>query len=396
MLQPWRAAKARNSADEEGRMTLQSMAMRSVLRAPVAAMLLAGAGLCLPATAAPPAPDGAQPFRITRSDPALDALIAPGAKLVTIASGFGFADGPVWVRGNARAPGYLLVSSIIGNVIYKVTPQGRVSPYLEGAGYSGSDFAQIGKLASFARLHLILIGPNCTGIDGQGRLVWCAGQDRALKRLEKDGTRTTLADMGGGKRFNGPNDVAIAANGAIYFTDSDVGLRGGINGGLAQMPDSVWMWKDGTVSRIVSREDLGEEPNGIALSPDDRFLYLSAGTAGPNPRIMRYPVGPDGSVGPGIVFTQGDGIGDGMKTDAQGNLYSTGPMTGTVRITSPTGTLLGILHMPRPGDAEPRKLICASALAFGGDDARTLYITACDALYAIALKSPGVLQGPTR
>jgi sugar lactone lactonase YvrE len=175
-----------------------------------------------------------------------------------------------------------------------------------------------------------------------------------------------------------------------------VGLRGGINGGLAQMPDSVWMWKDGAVSRIVSRGELGEEPNGIALSPDGKYLYLSAGTAAPNPRIMRYPVGPEGNVGPGIVFTQGDGIGDGMKTDARGNLYSTGPMTGTVRITSPAGKLLGILHMPKPGNAEPRTLICASALAFGGDDARTLYITACDALYAIALKSPGLLQGPAR
>ncbi len=110
---------------------------------------------------------------------------------------------------------------------------------------------------------------------------------------------------------------------------------------------------------------------------------------------MRYPVRPDGSVGPGTVFTEGDGIGDGMKTDAAGNLYSTGPMTGTVRITAPSGKLLGILHMPRPAaDAEPRKLICASALAFGGDDAKTLYVTACDDIYAIRLKSPGRLEGP--
>ena len=354
------------------------------------------AWLGLSAASAQPAPQNAapQPFGITRADPALNALIAPSARLKTVASGFGFSDGPVWVRGGGGVPGYLLVSSIIANVIYKVTPDGRVSPFLEKAGYSGSDFAHDGKLAYFARIHVILIGPNCTGVDGQGRLIWCAGQDRAVKRLEADGSRTTLADNADGKRFNGPNDVAIAADGSIYLTDSDVGLRGGINGGLAQMPDAVWLWRDGKVTQVVSRAELGDEPNGIALSPDDRWLYLSAGTVSAKPRIMRYPVKPDGSVGPGSLLTEGEGIGDGMKTDAQGNLYSTGPLTGTVRITSPAGKLLGVLHLPKPGDREPSKLICASALAFGGDDAKTLYITACDDVYAIRLRSPGILEGP--
>ncbi len=359
-------------------------------------MLAAWVGLS--AATAQPAPPGAspQPFTITRADPALDALIAPNTKLRTVASGFGFSDGPVWIRGQGGQPGYLLVSSIIGNVIYKVTPDGRVSVFLDKAGYSGTNFAHDGKLAYFARIHVILIGPNCTGVDGQERLVWCAGQDRALKRLEADGSRTVLADNFEGKRFNGPNDVAIAPGGAIYFTDSDVGLRGGINGGLAQMPDAVWMWKDGKVTQVVSRPELGDEPNGIALSPDGSYLYLSAGTVSPSPRIMRYPVKPDGSVGPGSLFTEGDGIGDGMKTDAQGNLYSSGPLTGTVRITSPAGKLLGLLHLPKPGDREPSKLICASALAFGGDDAKTLYITACDDVFAIRLRSPGLLEGPVR
>lgn len=369
-------------------------------RSLAAALAMACLGLAGPqsmAKAQPaPASATAEPFRIVRADPALDALIAPDAKLRTIASGFGFSDGPVWVRGTAREPGHLLISSIIGNVIYKITPQGHVSVFMDKAGYSGSDFVRDGKLSYFMRFHLILIGPNCTGIDPQGRLVWCAGQDRAIKRLETDGTHTILADNADGKRFNGPNDVSIAANGAIYFTDSDVGLSSGINGGLAQMPNSVWMIRDGKVTKAVSREDLGGEPNGIALSPDDKYLYLSAGTMTPDPRIIRYPVKPDGSVGPGEVFTRGDGIGDGMKTDVAGNLWSTGPMPGIVRITSPAGKLLGLLHMPTVGDKEPKKLICASALAFGGDDAKTLYITACDDVYAIDLKAPGLLEGPVK
>jgi gluconolactonase len=240
------------------------------------------------------------------------------------------------------------------------------------------------------------MGPGCAGVDHEGRIVWCAGQDRAIKRMEKDGTRTVLAGGFEGKHFNGPNDVAIAADGAIFFTDSDVGLRGGIlHATDVQMPDSVWRWKDGKVTLAVSREQLGSEPNGIALSPDDKYLYLSAGTVTPDPRIMRFPVHADGTVGPGELFTRGAGIGDGMKTDPRGNLGSTDAMPGTVRITAPTGKLLGLLHMPSKGDEEPRKTTCASSLAFGGDDAKTLYVTGCEYIYAIPLRAAGGLEGPS-
>lgn len=341
-------------------------------------------------------PPPAHPFSITRLDPSLDALIAPDAKPRIVAAGFGFVDGPVWIRGRNGAQGYLLAVSIIGNVIYKVTAAGKVSVFLDRAGYSGTDFAHTGKLTYIDGIHMILIGPNCTGVDWQGRLIWCAGQDLAIMRLEKDGTRTVLANGFEGKHFNGPNDVAIARNGAIYFTDSDVGLRGGIQGGLAQMPDSVWRWKDGKVTMALSREQLGAEPNGIALSPDDKYLYLSAGTGSPDPRLMRYPVDADGSLGPGEVLTHGRGIGDGMKTDSRGNIYSTDGPRGIVRITSPTGRPLGLLNLPTAGNVEPRKITCASSLAFGGDDAKTLYITACEYIYAIRLRTPGILEGPAQ
>jgi gluconolactonase len=334
------------------------------------------------------------PFRMERLDPALDALIAPDAQLRTVASGFGFSDGPVWVRRKGNEPGYLLAVSIIANAIYKITPEGQVSVFMDKAGYTGDDYLHDGKFAYIARIRMLLIGPNCTGVDWQGRLVWCAGQDRALKRLEKDGTTTILADRGDGKRFNGPNDVAIAANGAIYFTDSDVGLRGGINGGLAEQPNSIWMVKDSKVMQVVSREELGTDPNGIALSPDDKYLYLSALNPEGGRRMMRYPILANGDAGKGETFVDGPGIGDGMKTDPNGNVYSTGPYPGVVQITSPKGKVLGLLHMPTNGNKEPQRLICASALAFGGDDAKTLYVTACDDIYAIDLKAPGRLQGP--
>jgi gluconolactonase len=352
-------------------------------------------GLSLTSAQTPkPADIAAHPFSITRSDPALDALIAPDARIRTVAQGFGFIDGPVWVRGHGGEKGFLLASSIIGNVVYKVTAEGHVSVYLDQAGYSGQDFANVGKLAYIGRIHMILFGPGCTGIDAQGRLIWCAGQDLQIKRLERDGTRTVLADGYQGKHFNGPNDVAIAPDGAIFFTDSDVGVRGGINGPNVQMPDSVWRWKDGKVTMAVSREKLGAEPNGIALSPNGNYLYLSAGTVSPDPRMFRFEVHADGSTGPAELFTHGAGIGDGMKTDPAGNVWSTDALPGTVRITSSAGKLLGLLHMPTLGDQEPRKTTCASSLAFGGDDAKTLYVTACEFIYAIPLRVAGSLEGP--
>jgi gluconolactonase len=369
--------------------------MRSSLQA---AARLIGLLVCMRLSVAGAQPaqvdSAAQPFRIERLDPSLDELIAPDAQARTIAAGFGFSDGPVWIKGRGGAEGYLLAVSIIDNVIYKVTAAGRVSVFLDHAGYSGSDVAEVGKLALIGRAHVILIGPNCTGVDRQGRVIWCAGQDLALMRLEQDGTRTVLAAGFAGRHFNGPNDVAIARDGAIYFTDSDVGLRGGIHSPRVQMPDSVWRWQDGEVALAVSREQLGAEPNGIALSPDDRYLYLSAGTGSADPRLMRCPVRADGSIAACEVFAHGRGIGDGMKADRLGNLYSTDGPLPLVRITSPAGRPLGLLHLPVPSEEEPRKTVCASALAFGGDDGRTLYVTACEYLYAIALKSPGILEGP--
>jgi gluconolactonase len=109
---------------------------------------------------------------------------------------------------------------------------------------------------------------------------------------------------------------------------------------------------------------------------------------------MRYVVKADDTLGEGTLFTQGVGIGDGMRSDSQGNIYSTGGAgPGLVRVTAPSGTLLGTINLPVLG-AEPKKQICATNVAFGGLDARTLYIAACDAVYKIRLKVAGVLEGP--
>ncbi len=332
-----------------------------------------------------PAP---KPFSITRSDPALDAIVSPDAALEVIASGFGINEGVLWVNDGER--GYLLVSSLIDNVMYKITPDHTVSVFMEKAGYTGRDPNHVGMQTRSGRSHVIIIGPNCATLDGQGRLVWCAAQDLAVKRLERDGTQTVLADGYQGKHFNGPNDIALKSDGAIYIADSDVGLRDGGMSPLKQMPDNVWLVKDGKVSVALEQTALGANPNGLVLSPDEKYLYLTAGR-----RLKRYEVKADDTLGDGVVIAEGEGITDGMKVDTKGNVYSTsGAGPGVIRITSADGKLLGFLNLPIAGNSEPKRQICATNLAFGGKDGKDLFVSACDAVYRIRMNVAGVVPGP--
>src|SRR3984957_4544886 len=158
-----------------------------------------------------PAP-AAQPFNITKADPALDSIIASDAKLELLGDRFGLTEGPVWVRDGKD--GYLLISEMLGNVIYKITADKKVSVFLEQAGYSGDDINNAGIQTRRDRMYVLMIGPECTTLDSQGRLVWCASNDGKIMRLERDGTRTVLADSYQGKRFNAPNDAVIRSDGA--------------------------------------------------------------------------------------------------------------------------------------------------------------------------------------
>jgi gluconolactonase len=333
-----------------------------------------------------PAP-ASKPFNITRSDPGLDAIVAADTKAELLATGFGLNEGPVWVREGQS--GYLLVGGLLDNVIYKVAADTTVSVFMEQAGYTGKDVNHTGTQTRSGRSHVLLIGPSCASLDSQGRLIWCADNDRAVMRLEKDGTRTVLSPGSNGKRFSGPNDIVVAKDDAVYLTDNDFGLRDGGKNPDKQLPNGIYRIKDGQSTMVLDAMVLGGIPNGIVLSPDERYLYANAGQ-----RMMRYEVKADGSLGPGSLFTQGPGIGDGMKVDTLGNVYSTsGAGPGIVRITAPTGTLLGYLNLPIVG-GEPKKQICATNIAFGDLDARSLYVTACDHVYRIRLKVAGVMPGP--
>jgi gluconolactonase len=334
-------------------------------------------------------PPQAASFSVTRADQALDAIVPRNAKAELIASGFGLNEGPVWVAEGKG--GYLLVGGLLDNVIYRVDSNRRVSVLLEQAGYSGSDVDHVGTQTRSGRSHVLLIGPSCASLDSQGRLIWCADNDRAVMRLEKDGTRTVLSAGVDGKRFSGPNDLAVTSTDAVYFTDNDFGLRDAGRSPDKQLPNAIWLVKDGRTIQVLDARALGGIPNGIALSPDERYLYLTAGE-----KMMRYAVKPDGTLGEGGVFTAGPGIGDGIKVDRQGNVYSaSGGGPGIIRITAPDGRLLGFLNLPIYG-GEPKRQICATNEAFGDPDGRSLYVTACDAVYRIRLKIEGIRPGPAR
>jgi gluconolactonase len=147
----------------------------------------------------------------------------------------------------------------------------------------------------------------------------------------------------------------------------------------------VFMVKNGAVSLLVDEEKLGGMPNGLAFSPDEKYLYLNANFN----RIMRYEVNPDGTLGKGTVFRNGEGS-DGIKVDVNGNVYTTsGAGPGEVRITSPEGVRIGTINLP-VYNHEPQAQICATNIAFGDDDSKGLYITACEHVYRLQMKIAGI------
>jgi gluconolactonase len=326
---------------------------------------------------------GGAPFRIETLNPALEALVDATAQLEQLGDRFALTEGPVWMPDPAG--GYLLFSDNAANVVYRWEQGKPLSVFLERSGYTGRDVSSVGAQTVAGRVPILLIGSNGLALDPQRRLVVTAMNDRTVFRLEKDGTRTVLADRYEGRRFNGPNDLVVKSNGSVYFTDTVWGLRGADKDPAREIPYSgTFLIKDGTVTLLLSDKDTaGAFGNGITLSPDEKVLYVTAGTRG----TMRYDVRPDDTITNGRLFVA-HGV-DGMKTDERGNLYTTsGGTPGIVQVTSPEGTPLGRFHLPQPS-YEPRPRVCATNVAFGDADGRGLYITACTHLFKIRMKVAG-------
>jgi len=327
-------------------------------------------------------------FTIEENAPGgLKGLIDPKAKIEVLGDRYGLTEGGVWI--DDADGGHLLFADLISNVIYRWDRKNGTTVFLENAGYTGDDLYKAGTQTLRGRMHVLLIGPNGIALDPEGRLVWCAITDRKVVRLEKDGTRTVIADRYEGKRFSGPNDLAYRSDGMLYFTDTIWGMRGAREKGKEserELPfTGIFTVKDGKLAVALDDKALGAQPNGIAFSPDEKHLYANADFK----NIMRYDVQPDGSLTNGKVFVPGEGS-DGIKVDVKGNVYTTaGAGPGEVRITSPEGVRLATLKLPL-SDKEPRAQVCTTNVAFGDADSKGLYIMACEVNFRVQMLVEGV------
>lgn len=292
---------------------------------------------------------------IVRLDPALDALVSGDAALEKLAGDFKPAlEGGVWVRGG----NYLLFSNKAARVINRWTPAGALSVFLDLAAIAKVDDPDVNLSSG-------------TTLDSQARLVYCSQGERAVIRLERDGRRTVLADAVDGTRLGSPNDLVYRSDGALYFTDNP---NEGVTG--------TYLLKNGRVM-LVTREP--RRPNGIALSPDERFLYVNdSGGVGGKRSVWRFEVQPDGLATRGRIWVDmsGDsarGIPDGMKVDTKGNVWDAGP--GGLWILSPEGTHLGTVLTPDQ----------VSNVAFGDADGKGLFLTLHSALYRLRVKVAGLM-----
>jgi len=301
---------------------------------------------------------------VARLDPAIDEIVPRNAKIHKLAEGFKFTEGPVWVRDG----GYLLFSDPNSNTIYKYKPDGQLSVFREKSGYEGADIAEYGQP-----------GSNGLTVDAQGRLTINQHGNRRVVRLEQNGELTVLADRYEGKRLNSPNDLVYRSDGTLFFTDPPFGLPKFYDDPRKELPYSgVFALYRGKL-KLVSTDLKG--PNGIAFSPDEKYLYLGNWDE-QKKVVMRYEVGINGSLSNGRVFfdmtsAKGDDALDGIKVDQRGNLYVSGP--GGLWILSPEGKHLGTVFAPM----HPHQM------AWGYEDGKTLYLTARSGLYRMRLNVPG-------
>ena len=326
---------------------------------------------------------------VVRLNRAVDDIVPDDAKLEKLAGEFGFLEGPVWISKGR----YLIFSDIPANVIRKWSPEdGKVSVFQKYTGFTGTDSTHVGGQASNGRALITQVGSNGITLDAQGRVVYCAHGDRQVVRLEESGRHTVLANQYEGKRLNSPNDLVYKSDGSLYFTDPPYGLptQGDSDpikelqvNGVYRIP-KAFDRRPGTAPARDQLQLLVKDvprPNGIAFSPDEKFLYVD--NSGPKKLWMRYRVKEDGTLTDAKVFYDATsdprpGGPDGMKVDREGNVYSTGP--GGVWIFSPEGKPLGVILTPER----------AANVNWGGADRKTLYITASSSIYRVTLKVPGV------
>lgn len=350
----------------------------------VLALIASGFGMLIPTgnvdashAPSPAAASEAMPLKVDRLDSAIDRIIPRGARLERISTGYQWIEGPVWTQGA------LYFAEIHSNSIRKWTPGKGASIFLQPSGYKGS--APYGGPEP---------GSNGMTLDPRGRLTVAGHAQRDVYRFESlspTATITILADRYQGKRLNSPNDLVYRSDGSLYFTDPPYGLRTQNDSdpkkelklnGVYRVPNAVEQKPGAPPDRAALQLVISDlpRPNGIAFSPDEKYLYVD--NSEPRKQWWRYRVLPDGKVtDPKLLYdaTSDSRVGgpDGMKVDEEGNIYSAGP--GGVWIFSPEGKHLGTILMPER----------TANLAWGPPHRKTLYITASTSVYRVRLNIPG-------
>ena len=311
--------------------------------------------------------------QIVRSDPAFTRLVPEGARIEVLATGFAWAEGPVWVKNG----GFLLFSDIPRNSVMKWTLQDGATVFLKPSGFTG--------IVDYGHEP----GSNGLTIDAQGRLISCEHGDRRVSRLEIDGGKRTLADNYQGKRLNSPNDVIVKSDGSIWFTDPSFGIDSFYEGEKQEpeLPQNVYR-VDGQTGDVTMVCDEVIGPNGLAFSPDESVLYIVESRSKPR-TIRAFDVAGDGRslTNNRVLIDAQQGTPDGFRVDTHGNLWcgwgmGTDELDG-VRVFSPQGEALGHIALPER---------CAN-VCFGGRHRNRLFMAASHGLYSLYVNTQGVRGG---
>jgi gluconolactonase len=293
--------------------------------------------------------------------PDFDKYRLPLASVERLATGCRWSEGPVYL-GDARC---VLWSDIPNDRILRWDEDtGAVTPYRKPSNNA-----------------------NGNTRDRQGRLVTCEHRGRRVVRTEYDGALTVLMDRHEGKRLNSPNDVVVASDGAVWFTDPVFGLLGYYEGEKAEseLPAAVWRIDPRTGRASMIADDIAA-PNGLAFSPDERTLYVVASRETPR-KILAFDVVDGTRIANRRVFIDAEGGSpDGFRVDVDGNLWcgwGGGPELDGVRVFKPDGEPIGHIGLPER---------CAN-LCFGGRWRNRLFMAASHGLYALYVNTQGVAGG---
>lgn len=306
----------------------------------------------------------AAPARITRLDPAFDRLIDADAAVQPLMDGLALSEGPVWIGG---ADGYLLVSDVPGNVIHRWSAASGAREFLRPSGYAGPKSPALYQAGSNGL------------IAARGGVVMADSGNRGIARLDlRTRAKTMLCSRFEGRRFNVPNDLVLARDGAIYFSDPTYGL----NPGYRELDfTGVFRLAPNGAVTLVDRE-VGN-PNGVGLSPDNRTLYVTEAGKG----WLAYDLDASGRATNKRLFidTAATGVrgGDGFKIDAQGNMWTSSNQG--ISVFDPQGRQIGIVNL---GAARH------SNCELGADG--HLYVAIGNAVMRLPVKARRLAYGPRR